>query len=149
MNKEELKYIDKELSKLEVSIRTSNIYLNLRKKLKSMIDDKTLTLEEAEKKCYYIDCYDNEDYECTDKNNIKHLIRNGKEICKGKFVHSYNNLNYEYTDENGIYHLIRDGKELCKGKYTHSYDNGDYKYKDENNVEHYCRIIDNEVWERK
>jgi hypothetical protein len=149
MNKDELKYIDKELRKLEVSIRTSNIYLNLRKKLKSMIDDRPLTLEEAKEKGYYLHSYKNGDYSYKDENNVQYLIRDGKEICKGKSVFSYKNGDYIYVDKNSIEYLIRDGKEICKGKSVYSYNNGDYSYIDENGVEHDCKIINNEVWGRK
>jgi len=67
--------------------------------------------------------YPNGDYKYTDNEGTEHLLRDSKEIAKGKDVCSYNNGNYRYTDNEGTEHLMRDGKEITKGKDIYLYDN--------------------------
>jgi hypothetical protein len=76
--------------------------------LKSMLeDDKPLTLEEAKEKGYYTFSYENMDYKYKDENDIEHLFRDNKEICKGRDIYCYDNGDYSYEDENGVKHYGR------------------------------------------
>ena len=111
--------------------------------------NKGLSIKEVKEKCYEVFSYPNGDYEYEDNNNIQQLLRDGIELCQGKSVWSYDNGDYEYEDDNNIEHLLRDGIELCQGKSVWSYPNGDYHYLDNNYIEHRCRIINNEIWEKK
>ncbi len=51
--------------------------------------------------------YANGDYDYEDEEGIEHLIRDGKELCKGVWVYSFDNGDYEYSDEEGIEHYVR------------------------------------------
>lgn len=51
--------------------------------------------------------YGNGRWKYQDSEGIYHLIRDGKEIAKGKFVHFYDNGDYRYEDGKTISHHCR------------------------------------------
>ncbi len=101
--------------------------------------NKVLTIEQAESQGFFVDYYDNGDYNYEDGDGIMHLIRNGEEITSGNYVDSYNTGHYKYEDQEGIEHLMKDGEEIMAGKNIHMYDNGDYKYEDQDGIIHLIR----------
>lgn len=91
---------------------------------------------------------DSGDWKYVDNKYIHHLMRDGKEIAKGKWVYSYPNGDWKYKDYEDVWHLMRGGKEIARGRAVYSFPNGDWAYMDDEGT-HICRIIDNYVWERK
>lgn len=101
--------------------------------------------------------YGNGDCKHRDDEGIWHLMREGKEVAKGKWVDAFDNLDFMYVDDEDIGHLIRDGKEIAKGTHIvritmagHEEDeeHGLFEYRDSEGT-HYCQIIDGYRWERK
>lgn len=85
--------------------------------------------------------YDSGDWEYADDEDIYHLIRDGKEIAKGKRAWSYSNGDWAYMDGKNIWHLIRNGKEIASGRFVYSYNNGDWEYVDGKGIKHTCQMI--------